>query len=74
MLRDIDYAAAAVKTAILDKFGKQEELQDLRVTAGDTTISVTHEGRTAEGTRHELLSAVREAQDYSQLWQVLPKG
>ena len=74
MLRDIDYAATAVKTAIIEKFGRQSELQDLRVTANDSTISIHHEGHLAEGTRHELLSAIREAHDFSQLWQVLPKG
>ena len=73
MLRDIDYGAVAVKTAIVEKFGKQIELQDLEVTANDMTISIRHEGRSAEGTRHELLAALREAQDYTQLWHVLPK-
>ena len=73
MLRDIDYAATAVKTAITEKFGRQCELQDLRVTANEKTISVDHEGRTAEGTRDALLAAVRKAQDYTQLWQVLPQ-
>jgi hypothetical protein len=74
MLRDIDYAATAVKTAIVEKFGRQTELQDLRVTARDRTISVDHQGRAAEGTRDDLLAAVRKANDYAQLWQVLPSG
>jgi hypothetical protein len=74
MLRDIDYAATAVKTAIVEKFGRQHELQDLRVTANDRTISVDHEGRGAEGTRDDLLAAVRKANNYAQLWEVLPTG
>lgn len=74
MLRDIDYAATAVKTAIVEKFGRQSDLQDLQVTANDRTISIHHEGRTAEGTRHALLAAIRDAQDLSQIWQVLPTG
>jgi hypothetical protein len=73
MLRDIDYAATAVKTAILEKFGRQHPLQDLRVTAKDKTISVEHEGHVAEGTRDDLLAGVRKAKDYDQLWKVLPK-
>ncbi|MEX2139563.1 MAG: hypothetical protein WD894_09900 [Pirellulales bacterium] len=71
MLRDIDYAATAVKTAIIEKFGRQFELQDLTVTADDTAISIHHQGRSAKGTRHALLAAVRDAQDFNQLWQVL---
>jgi hypothetical protein len=73
MLRDIDYAATAVKTAIIEKFGRQHPLQDLRVTAKDKTISVEHEGHVAEGTRDDLLAGVRKAKDYAQLWEVLPK-
>jgi hypothetical protein len=73
MLRDIDYAAAAVKTVIIEKFGRQNELQGLRVTANDKTISVDDEGRTAEGTRDALLAAMRKANDYEQLWQLMPK-
>jgi hypothetical protein len=74
MLRDIDYAATAVKTAIMEKFGRQNDLADLLVTANEKTISVQHEGNSAEGTRDALLAGVRKAQDYAQLWQVLPKG
>jgi hypothetical protein len=74
MLRDIDYAATAVKTAIVEKFGRQYPLQELRVTANDKTISIDHEGRAAEGTRDSLLAAVRKAKDYANLWEVLPRG
>jgi hypothetical protein len=74
MLRDIDYAATAVRTAIVEKFGRQHDLQDLRVTAGDKTISVDHQGHLAEGTRDALLAAVRKADSFAQLWEVFPKG
>jgi hypothetical protein len=72
MLRDIDYAATAVKTAIAEKFGRQLELDDLIVNADDTTISIRYQGQSAKGTRHALLAAIRDAHDFSQLWQVLP--
>ena len=68
--RDIDYAAAAVKKAIVEKF-RDVELQDLQVMAGDRTIFVEHDGRSAEGTRDDLLAAVRKATGYANLWEVL---
>ena len=68
--RDIDYAAAAVKKAIVEKFSAVE-LQDLQVVAGERTISVAFEGRTAEGTRDSLLAAVRKATSYADLWEVM---
>lgn len=71
MARDIDYAAIAVKTAILEKFGRQTELQDLTVTANEKMIGLAHEGRRAEGTRDDLLAAVRAADSYPNLWEVL---
>ena len=73
MARDIDYAATAVKTAIMEKFGRKNELQELEVVAKEKTISVQHADRAAEGTRDNLLAAVRAAEDYEMLWQVLPK-
>ncbi|MCX7427498.1 MAG: hypothetical protein NTW96_17950 [Planctomycetia bacterium] len=69
-LRDIDYAAAAVKKAIVEKF-RDVELRDLQVMAGDRTIFVEHDGRSAEGTRDDLLAAVRKATGYANLWEVL---
>jgi hypothetical protein len=74
MLRDIDYAATAVKNSITEKFGRHCQLQDLRVIANEKTISIEHQGRVAEGTRDALLAATRKAQDYSQLWELLPKA
>jgi hypothetical protein len=72
MARDIDYAAIAVKTAILEKFGRKTDLQDLTVAANDRTISVQHAGRTAEGSRDDLLAAIRAADSYEGLWEFLP--
>ena len=68
--RDIDYAAAAVKRAIVEKFS-DVELQNLQVMAGEQTIYVEHDGRNAEGTRDDLLAAVRKATSYADLWEVL---
>jgi hypothetical protein len=70
MARDIDYAATAVKKSIVEKFW-QTPLPDLTVIAGDKTISIQHEGRTAEGTRDDLLASVRKATSYANLWEVL---
>jgi hypothetical protein len=74
MARDIDYAATAVKTAIVEKFGRKNDLQALTVTAKERTILVEHAGRQGEGTRDDLLAAVRKAADYDELWQVLPQA
>jgi hypothetical protein len=69
MARDIDYAATAVKTAILEKFGRHNVLDELDVVPNDTTITVQHGLRTAEGTRDDLLAGIRKAVDYDGLWQ-----
>ena len=68
--RDIDYAAAAVKKAILEKFS-DVELESLQVMAGERTIYVEHDGQNAEGRRDALLAAVRKAISYDDLWEVL---
>jgi len=72
MLRDIDYAATAVQRAIVEKFGRLDDVHDLQVTAMENTISVDHAGRRGEGTRDALLAAVRKADSYEQLWKVVP--
>jgi len=71
MARDIDYAAIAVKTAIVEKFGRKCELQDLNVTAQDKTIEVRDGRKVAEGTRDDLLAALRKSDTYEALWQEL---
>jgi hypothetical protein len=70
MLRDIDYAAKAVEKAILEKFGRQNSLDDLRVTAHEKTISVQLAEHSAEGTRDNLLAALRKAESLDDLWQL----
>jgi hypothetical protein len=66
----IDYAAAAVKNAIVEKFS-DVDLETLQVMAGQRTIYVEHDGRNAEGTRDDLLADIRKAADYADLWEVL---
>jgi hypothetical protein len=68
LLVKVVQAEEAKKTE--EKFHKCEP-QDLRVVAGDRTIFVDHDGRNAEGTRDDLLAAVRSATSYADLWEVL---
>jgi hypothetical protein len=68
--RDIDYAADAVRKSIVEKF-INVDLTDLQVVSGERTISVQHAGQLAEGTRHDLLAAVRKATDYDDFWKTL---
>ena len=72
MARDIDYAAIAVQTAIVEKFGRKCDLQNLSVTANERTISVRDGRQAGEGTRDELLAALRAADSYPRLWELLP--
>jgi hypothetical protein len=72
-LRDIDYAATAVKTAIVEKFGRHNSLENLRVIANENTISVVDGEQAAEGTRDNLLAALRKAGSYENLWQIFPR-
>jgi hypothetical protein len=71
MARDIDYAATAVNTAIVEKFGRKSDLENLSVTAGERTISIRDAEHAAEGTRDALLAAIRAADSYASLWEVL---
>ncbi|HEY2826697.1 MAG TPA: hypothetical protein VGJ04_03780 [Pirellulales bacterium] len=68
MLRDIDYAATAVKTAIVEKFERDEAMEGLVVIANERTISVQHGPRTAVGTRDHLITALRKVGSYDQFW------
>ena len=72
MDRDIDYAATAVNAAMMEKFGPQNDLQELKVTANERTISIHQDGCRAEGTRDDLLAAIRAAGSYAGLWELLP--
>jgi hypothetical protein len=71
MGRDIDYAAAAVNRAIVEKFGRTNDLQHLTVTAKETTIEACDQAHTAEGTRHEMLDALRDCTSYADFWRML---
>jgi hypothetical protein len=73
MARDIDYAAIAVKNAIAEKFGRTNELQDLDVAAGERTIVMRHADLAAEGSRDDILAAVRGAATYDAFWEALPR-
>jgi hypothetical protein len=68
MDRDIDYAAVAVRNAIVEKFARQADLASLEVTAGERTIELRHGERTIAGTRDELLAIIRKASEYDRLW------
>jgi hypothetical protein len=70
MLRDIDYAATAVKTALVEKFGRQNAMDDLQVTANESTISVQQGQHLVEGTRDSLLTALHKAGSYDQFWRM----
>lgn len=72
MARDIDYAAIAVKTAIVEKFGRKSELQGLDATANERTILIQDGPRAASGTRDHLLAAVRAADSYEAFWASFP--
>jgi hypothetical protein len=71
MDRDIDYAAVAIEKAIVEKFGRQNDLQGLSVIANERTISIRHGNRSGEGTRDDLQALIRRADSYDILWQVL---
>lgn len=67
-MRDIDYAAQAVRTAMVGKFGRQDDLSKLTVEAQDRTILIKLLDRDAEGTRDDLMAAVRKAPTLSEFW------
>ncbi|HEX4147784.1 MAG TPA: hypothetical protein VHY20_02305, partial [Pirellulales bacterium] len=67
----IDYAALAVRKAIVEKFPR-DDLADLQVIAGEKTLSIEHGDRVSRGTRDSILAVVRQAASYDNLWQLLP--
>jgi hypothetical protein len=71
MARDIDYAAIAVNTAIVEKFGRKSDLQKLEVVANERTIAIRDSGRLGEGSRDDLLATIRAADSYEALWEAL---
>jgi hypothetical protein len=70
-MRDIDYAAVAVQKAIVEKFGRKSELENLSVTVCGNTISVDDGEKSAQGSRDALLAGVRQADSYDRLWEIL---
>jgi len=70
MGRDIDHAAVAVRAALVEKFSRQNDLEKLEVSAGDKMIVVRDADQVAEGSRDDLLAALRKAQTYAEFWQV----
>ena len=71
MARDIDYAAITVHTTIVEKFGRKCDLKNMNVKANERTISIQDGIHTAEGTRDDLLAAIRAADSYEKLWEIL---
>ncbi len=69
MLRDIDYAALAVRKQIGEKFGRQHDLGELEVLASETTIVVQDGEQRIADTRDNLLAAVRRAKKYHDLYE-----
>lgn len=67
-MRDIDYAAQAVFTALQQKFGRKHDLRDLKVEARERTIRVTLADQSFEGTRDELMTTLRKAADLAEFW------
>ena len=70
--RDIDYAAAAVNRALVEKFGRTDDLGQLTVTAHENAIEV-HDGKhRCVGSRDDLLAALRKAESYADWWRLAP--
>jgi len=69
MARDIDYAAIAVKNAIVEKFGRHHDLTGFDSVAGEREILISDGDNSLEGTRDSLLAAIRAAETYPDLWQ-----
>lgn len=64
MMRDIEYAALAVRRQIVEKFGAQEDLTTLTVQAAETVILVDDGKQHIEGTRDNLLAWLRRSNSY----------
>jgi hypothetical protein len=71
MMRDIDYAATAVKNAIVEKFGREHTLDTLTLTAQERTIAIQDGPRMAAGTRDQLIGAVHKVGSYDEFWKMI---
>jgi len=68
----IDYQANAVKKAIVDKFFPgQGDSAELEAVSSGRIISLKDDKHSAQGTRDDILAAVRAATSYSNLWEIL---
>lgn len=65
MMHDIDYAALAVRKQIVEKFGRQQPLDELQVFVEGQAIVVVDGALRTSGTRDNLLISLRKAADYS---------
>ena len=68
-MRDIEYAALAVRRQIVDKFGAQHDLSTLTVVAGENSILVEDGEQRIEGTRDNLLAGLRGSSSYREFFQ-----
>lgn len=68
---EVDYAAVAVRTAIVEKFFGKAEPPDLHLESAGRMISIRDAGRSAQGTRDDLLATVRKTQTYDAFWDLL---
>jgi hypothetical protein len=71
VMRDIDYGAVAVKNAIVERYGRSDVLANLHVEAKETTILVEDGEQVVEGTRDNLLIALRKSGSYANFWEVM---
>lgn len=69
MMRDIEYAALAVRRQIVEKFGTQQDLSTLTVVAGEKSILVEDGQQRIEGTRDNLLAWLRGSSSYHEFYQ-----
>ena len=68
MMRDIDYAALTVRNQISEKFGRQVDLAQLEVQAGENSIFITDGDLHISGSRDDLLAALRDAKTYADFY------
>lgn len=73
MQRDIDYAAAAVRRAILERFPEETSEETLAVHALEATILIEDRGMRAEGTRDELITRIRKVPTLDKFWEGFPQ-
>jgi hypothetical protein len=71
MSRDTDYAAIAIRNAVEEKFGRQTSFPQLEIEGNERTITVRDGDRRVEGTRDNLLAALRRSATYADFWEVL---